>query len=362
MQGRRRQLGSSFSTGDLMRLTSLAREPPTGLLSLAASEQMRDSKPERDSVDWASSSRLATEPWTPSSVAFEGSGSWFQTGKAPGYSTKQQPLRKRTVCSQEVWHDPFDLADVSRHNRGVSSSINRENLSLEQVTGKLDSSQSSVRRKALQGERALTQHDPLVIESPRARKQNIDMLTAEFKEEVTAMENQIADIGKSLRMGRFSTDDEDAEARRQEEREEERRRREVELRKARLREKNARDPHRKIQLRLENKRRFEMDTLDKAGIPTTDVVFQGRKGGEQIRLVDVVALRSKCQGLAEGIHSVDKLVELKQRKEYPSRISTPGTLAMSRSMPNLGLVNRGSEESPPLSQGRNQRPFQSMEK
>merc|ERR1712070_64046 len=96
-------------------------------------------------------------------------------------------------------------------------------------------------------------------------------------------------------MGRFS--EEEAEAKANEEREAERRRRDAELRKARMKEKAARDPHRKIQLRIENKRRFEMDTLDQAGIPTTGVTFQGRSGSEKVNLVDVDALRSKCQGL-----------------------------------------------------------------
>merc|ERR1711976_972901 len=104
------------------------------------------------------------------------------------------------------------------------------------------------------------------------------MLEAEFQEEVIAMESQIADIGKSLQMNKFSK--EEAEAKALEEREAEKRRRELELRKARLKEKAARDPHRKIQLRLENKKRFEMDTLDQAGIPTTDVTFQGHGGCE----------------------------------------------------------------------------------
>merc|ERR1719181_1936809 len=115
----------------------------------------------------------------------------------------------------------------------------------------------------------------------------------EFRNKVLAMESQIADLGKSLQMQRYSK--EDIEAKANEEREAEKRRREAELRKARMKEKAARDPHRKIQLRLENKRRFEMDTLDHAGIPTKEVDFQNHLGCETIKMVDVLSLRTKCQ-------------------------------------------------------------------
>merc|ERR1719163_1284275 len=134
-------------------------------------------------------------------------------------------------------------------------------------------------RKGARGEPRWAQNDSVVVESPCGRKQTMEMIEAEFKEEVNAMESQIADLGKSLQMHRFSK--EGAEAKANEEREAEKRRREAEIRKARLKEKNARDPHRKIQMKLENRRRFEMDSLDKAGIPTTSVTFQGHAGYEK---------------------------------------------------------------------------------
>jgi len=212
------------------------------------------------------------------------------------------------------------------------------------LTGKLDASQAESRRRAGEASQA---SDTLAPDSARGRKMNIDVLTAEFQDEVNAMESQMADIGKSLQMSRFGADGSASEAKRQEEREAEKRRREAELRKARLQEKNARDPHKKIQLRLENKRRFEMDTLDDAGIPTTDFIFQSSKGNgsEKLRVVDVQALRSKCQGLTEGIHSVSKLVELRQRRDQASR------LAMSSSMPSLGFAQASLKDRMRQAQG-----------
>merc|ERR1711907_791813 len=102
--------------------------------------------------------------------------------------------------------------------------------------------------------------DLATVDSPRGKTQTVDLTEAEFEEEVLAMENQMAEMGRSLQMKRYST--EEIEAKAIEEREAEKRRREAELRKARMKEKAARDPHRKIQLKLENKRRFDMDSID----------------------------------------------------------------------------------------------------
>jgi len=168
-------------------------------------------------------------------------------------------------------------------------------------------------------------------------------------------------MGKNIQMSRYSA--EEIEAKANEEREAEKRRRDAELRKARMREKAARDPHRKIQLRLENKRRFDMDSVDQADIPTTNVSFQGHGGSEKMSMVDVKALRSKCQGLTEGIHSVAKLVEMRQRKENSLRQSSPrvaGNMMMSSSMPSIPSdVVSGGESLQPFRATCGNRIFQS---
>jgi len=316
-------LNGSFSTGHLMRLFSQASED-NGLLSLTAVERMRDSGQQTDDGCWATSASFASKlrPKSnpiPLSVGLGTSGSWLQIGqeKRPstsgsyaGNSGSKTPVRRRMV-----WSDPLDLPVGSRHDRGVSSCTKRENCSQEQVSVKLDSS-LVIDRKGMHVEQATAQLSTAPPESPGSNKQKMETIAARFNDEVTAVESQIADLGKSLQLNNFLKDDEsDVEAKAQEEREAAKKRREVEIRKARLKEKSARDPHRKVKLRLENKRRFDMDSLDETGIPTTKVTFRGLKGCENMRLVDVQALRSKCHGLTEGIHSVHKLVEMQQRKD-----------------------------------------------
>jgi len=327
------QQPGSLSTGQLMHLASQVSQHPSELLSRTAAERMWDLDPLTDGGSWASPAALKSSSEAKSSFVLGVRGGWLQGGPRSVHSKSSLPLRKRMVLSQGHC-DSHEVQGVPRHDRGVSSFTKRENSNQEHAVVKLDASHIASSKK-LKSSSALPDHP--VQESPSSRKQSLDIIESEFHDEITAMESQIAEIGKSLQMNRFSK--EEAEAKVLEEREAEKRRRELELRKARLKEKAAHDPHRKIQLRLENKKRFEMDTLDKAGIPTTHVTFQGYAGCEKMNLVDVVALRSKCQGLTEGIHSVSKLVELQQRTRKASRFNhqamVPRGLANSSSVPSL---------------------------
>lgn len=242
---------------------------------------------------------------------------------------------RRMVWSQDQFGPP-DLDSFSRHDKGLSRNTHRENLSAEHAIAKIDESREA---NCIKLETGPVQTDPL-SEPPAGMKDNVEMLAETFNMEVAAIECQLEDLGNSLAMSHLVNDGDRAEARAREEREAERRRHEAELRKARLKEKAARDPRRKIQLKLENKRRFEIDTLDGAGIPTTEVSVQGHRGGEKMRLVDVRALRSKCRGLSEGIHSVHQLVELQERKE-----KAYAALKTSSSMPTLGHEKNNPDDA-----------------
>merc|ERR1712039_763938 len=90
-------------------------------------------------------------------------------------------------------------------------------------------------------------------------------------------------------------------------------------RRARKKEQEAKDPHRKVALRLENKRRFEEDALGKAGIPMSQVEVQGFKGRETVTLVDVRQLQSRCLFLDEGTHDVREMLDAQRREEQQRR-------------------------------------------
>lgn len=145
------------------------------------------------------------------------------------------------------------------------------------------------------------------------------------------------------------------EVQRQLDQEEAKRRRESDLRRARRREREARDPHRKVALKLENRRRFgqgdDMDATsdvatdavacrlkqptrcrsqvaDEDGIPMQVIDVASANGNvHQVAVVDVRSLRAKCQGLAEGGPSgpsaVRSLLEQQRRREKLASYSMP---------------------------------------
>merc|ERR1712083_201712 len=102
--------------------------------------------------------------------------------------------------------------------------------------------------------------------------------------------------------------------------------------------------HKKVQLRLENKRRFEDDALDKASIPMSKVEVQGNTCRETVSLVDVRTLQSRCLFLEEGTHDVKAMLNTQRRQEEQRRhaAAVTKTMQLSSSVPELGSVNRRS--------------------
>lgn len=223
-----------------------------------------------------------------------------------------------------------DLANASspsrpntRQNSGPSPMVHFENYKKEAYQHQAEQNRRSI--VARQGSHAqqsedIKKHDP-----------------EEFLQEVSAFERQIQDCSRLVRLEHLGKDPKEAEADRlREERKTQADWEEAELRKLRKKEQMARDPHRKIQLRLENKRRFEMDTLDKAGIPMQTIDFGGGKGLEAITLVDVRQLQTKCQGLNEpgGVRAMLELQEHREKTKKMERTSPMATLKLSSPLPS----------------------------
>lgn len=123
--------------------------------------------------------------------------------------------------------------------------------------------------------------------------------------------------------------------------EEERRHQEKEERRARQRERLTRDPHRKVALKLENRRRFGRSRTCPSGRPevpmmTVDIV--GSRGLEKVELVDLRTLRSRCHPLGSGT-TVRSLLEHQRNQErwVRSRTSVRSGIQASSSTPSLAL-------------------------
>merc|ERR1712217_466164 len=93
---------------------------------------------------------------------------------------------------------------------------------------------------------------------------------------------------------------------------------------------------RKVQLRLENERRFRDEDADKTGIPMSTIEVQGQNGREQVALVDVRLIQSRCLFLDEGTHDVGEMLCTQKRKEQQrQRAALTKSMKLSASAPSL---------------------------
>lgn len=120
-----------------------------------------------------------------------------------------------------------------------------------------------------------------------------------FKESAAEVDGLILGLTSSLRLDGASSKSRE-EQRLAKEREEARRRQAAEERAAREKEAEARDPHKKVNLRLENTRKYNMDSIEELGVPMQQVDFVGHAGVDSINMVDVLSMRRKCKQLSGG--------------------------------------------------------------
>jgi hypothetical protein len=110
-------------------------------------------------------------------------------------------------------------------------------------------------------------------------------------------------------------------------------RRQSELRRLRKHERESRDPHRKIEEKLKNRRNSELFKFQQNGaIPMQTIDF----GGEHVSMVDVGVLRARCQqNTSAEVRSM-----LQERSARQNRLvsAANATLRASSSMPVLCRV------------------------
>lgn len=178
------------------------------------------------------------------------------------------------------------------------------------------------------------------MQTPAARSasdRNASLRAEAFSECANAVDGLIEDLTKGARLQHLCpaspADDEEERA--------ERRRQNAELRRFRKKLRESRDPHRKIEMKLASKRRAEQDwdrdrTCDKTAIPMQKVAFVGSKGVQQVSLVDVRSLRSRCQQLQGGV-TVRSLLELQRNQARQKRMvsAAKSSLQKSDSLPAL---------------------------
>lgn len=206
-------------------------------------------------------------------------------------------------------------ADLGERQIAIAGATRRENFIQEQYEQQLDQAQ---------------------IGGLEKRRGSIDILRAyeaaaevhglikpeDFLLETASLDHRIEDMSRNVRLEHFAADSK-AEDRVQRARDDIKRQREAELRKARKSEQEARNPRRKVALKLENTRRFAAAALAQGDqeplplprgrpIPMTKIEAEP---GNLVDLVDVRKLRAGCKMLDEGGHSVEEMLDWEKRKE-----------------------------------------------
>lgn len=137
------------------------------------------------------------------------------------------------------------------------------------------------------------------------RSDSFYTLAEAFKKDIHGITGKIDDMSKNIRFEHLGKKQD-----RKLQEAEEKRRLEAEKRAARKREQTVRDPRKKVEIALENRRRFHED--EKSEIPMCTHQVTGRSGlPETFSLVDVNLIRSRIHQNA----SVSSLIEMQVRSE-----------------------------------------------
>jgi len=302
-------------------------------LSPAAAEIMRRKIPKSRSESLAQKKRAATAPVGKHKVFLSqvqpvGHAALRSSSSAPSLNARKLRSFDHKLARDfdEIWDErtagwtyPRDAVLTFDREGAPSHAALLENFKKEHYTAQIE-----------RGEE-LGCKSPGGMESDDGLLEPTDTLDPEaFMSEVAATDQRIEAVLRGIRFenlaGNESAERENAE------REEARRRKEEALRRARKKMQEARDPKRKIAYRLQNKRAFEMDTLDKCGIPTQMVDVQGIRGREKVELVDVRQLQTRCLFLGEGA-SVRTMLETLDHRERQSRLTRSGNASLS--LPSL---------------------------
>lgn len=205
------------------------------------------------------------------------------------------------------------LSDLPPLDQGLSYPARKENFKREKYFMKFESSQSG--RAGSAGNTSGNDGTELVEAEELQDEES-------FVKDLIDVDHHIQDLAKSIlfqHLERASIEERAAAKA-----EEARRRKEAELRRARKKEQMARDPKRKVALKIENKRRFsdEEDGKQKdRSIPLRHYEVYGEKGSEKVNIVDILKIQSQCEMLNES-GGVDQMLEQRHRSEKLQRALT----------------------------------------
>jgi len=224
---------------------------------------------------------------------------------------KNQPRRRGSVVLQmEMRRSLLDLAmpipcskqksacsDMNLLSVGTSMDAQVEYYQKEEARKKRTERDQKAKLARLLAEESLDD-----VDGPGALER-IEREAAEFLKETEKVGLRIQDTVRRLRLEKLAPGARDAQKGEEDKarREEEQRQKDLAVKRARKREQAARDPHKKVDIKIENTREFGVDASVSATIPMQKNDFVGSSGvREQVRMVDPNALRNRCHNLENG--------------------------------------------------------------
>jgi len=222
------------------------------------------------------------------------------------------------LSSLEDEQASLTLSDAPPLDQGLSYPARKENFKKEQFFLRFESVQHA--RSGSAGGTTSANDGSEAFEAEELVDQEV------FLKDLADVDHHIQDLARSIlfqHLERASMEERAAAKA-----EEARRRREAELRRARKKEQMARDPKRKVALKIENKRRFsghEEDEPDakqgKDTIPLRKYEVYGESGSEKVNIVDILKIQSQCEMLNES-GGVDRMLDARHHSEKLRRALT----------------------------------------
>lgn len=235
---------------------------------------------------------------------------------ASRFKVKDKPFQVPAPSSPDKtpWAVPID--------QGLAVSTRFENFKKEQYTIQIEEVKGSPDSGAGASAEA--------IAAAAAEAEVLGMIDKEaFVHDVSQINHSIEDLSRSIRFEHLEKNS--AQEKQDAAREEARRRKEAELRRARKKEQMARDPKRKVALRIENRRREEdLDARKdskktgsakktKQDIPLQKFEVRGPNGSSKVSIVDVQKIKHKCEFMDMPIN-VAEMLEIREKAERRSKL------------------------------------------
>eukprot|EP00930_Biecheleria_cincta_P038854 TRINITY_DN26719_c0_g1_i2.p1 TRINITY_DN26719_c0_g1~~TRINITY_DN26719_c0_g1_i2.p1 ORF type:complete len:941 (+),score=224.22 TRINITY_DN26719_c0_g1_i2:74-2824(+) len=247
-------------------------------------------------------------------------------------SSRKGVVDKKLASRFKVKDEPFQVPEPSTPGRapwavpidhGLAMSTRFENFKKEQYTIQIEEVNGSPESGAGASAEA--------IAAAAAEAEVMGMIDKEaFVHDVSQINHSIEDLSRSIRLEHLEKNS--AEEKQNAAREEARRRKEAESRRNRKKEQMARDPKRKVALRIENRRR-EDDLIarkeskkggsakkTKQDIPFAKFEVHGPNGSSKVAIVDVLKIKQKCEFMDMPVSVVAEMIEIREKEERRSKL------------------------------------------